>query len=201
MVTAPGCPEGQSAAPAEAEATRICLNPRPSQRTLTRQSSAPFPKFVIRRGYLSHELRKQRGTSVPIPKFVTPSGTLSRELRNRKDTSNSMILVWFGFEVPAKRVPQEWQELQIHHTSAALNLKFLQGTGRHNGRNFKFAALAISRGPASAIDRDQRVRGHPRRRRPLRRHGSARTCDPRGIVPGCATPSFDADQNPAGRRR
>jgi hypothetical protein len=28
-----------------------------------------------------------------------------------------MILVWFGFEVPAKRVPQEWQELQIHHTS------------------------------------------------------------------------------------
>ena len=25
--------------------------------------------------------------------------------------------MWFGFEVPAKRVPQEWQELQIHHTS------------------------------------------------------------------------------------
>jgi len=30
--------------------------------------------------------------------------------------------VWFGFEVPAKRVPQEWQELQIHHTSRAVRV-------------------------------------------------------------------------------
>ena len=29
-------------------------------------ASAPFPKFVIRRGKLCHELRKQRGTSKPM---------------------------------------------------------------------------------------------------------------------------------------
>jgi len=35
-------------------------------------SSAPFPKFVIRRGNLCHELRKQRGTSkfmILVPLF------------------------------------------------------------------------------------------------------------------------------------
>src|SRR6476646_4272951 len=42
-------------------------------------ASAPFPKFVIHRGTLSHELRKQRGTSkylilVPLIDLKFPNG-------------------------------------------------------------------------------------------------------------------------------
>jgi len=45
---------------------RICVN------SIGMRFSAPLPKFVIHRGTLSHELRKQRGTSkhmILVPLF------------------------------------------------------------------------------------------------------------------------------------
>jgi hypothetical protein len=79
-------------------------------------AGALFPKFVIRRSTLSHELRKAKGTSKPI-------------------NSSAASL----FEVPVSNSPLVVQELQMGGTSAA-NLKFLSVLRQVRLGNFKFKA-------------------------------------------------------------
>src|SRR5262245_6990072 len=55
-------------------------------------------------------------TGVPIPKFAKSGGTLSGELRDRKDTSK-------------------------YEVQCGLDLRFLRGECRNNGRNFKSTTL------------------------------------------------------------
>src|SRR5262249_35607714 len=69
-----GDPAGGRRFPDAAPGRTTLVLERPSSADVDREHpprpSAPFPKFVIHRGILSHELRKQRGTSkhmIPVP--------------------------------------------------------------------------------------------------------------------------------------
>src|SRR5258707_9148886 len=80
-----------------------------------RGASAPFPKFVIRRSTLCHELRKQRGTSknrILVPlfdlKFLIELAATGVGTSNRKAALASIAALQQGaFAAGPFYVPQE----------------------------------------------------------------------------------------------